>query len=126
MQKDNFSYDRSNYPVARVTKGKNEYYVSCNPYGVHNPYFPEENEMGKGGVKVFGVSEEELDNWNIKLNKIMRSLEDQIKSVINNMNKDIKDSITHDWKEYYKKEQQKLSGGRTTSEWEAEFSMWDK
>lgn len=126
MQKDYFSYDRSNYPVARVTKGKNEYYVSCNPYGSFNPYFPEENEMDAGGVKVFGVSVEELDNWNIELNKIMRSLEDQIKVVINNMDQNIKDTITQEWKEYYKKEQQKLAGGRTASEWEAEFSMWDK
>lgn len=126
IQKDHFSYDRSNYPVARVTKGTNDFYVSCNPYGSFNPYFHEESEMGAGGVKVFGISGNELDNWNVKLNQLMRSLEDQIKIVINNMNQKIKDVITHDWKEYHKKEQQKLSGGRTASEWEAEFSMWDK
>lgn len=126
MQKDDFSYDRSNYPVARVTKGKNEYYVSCNPYGSFNPYFPEENEMGAGGVKVFGISVEELDNWNIELNKMMRSLEDQIKIVIDNIDQKIKDDVTHDWNEYCEKEQQKQAGGRTAGEWEEEFSMWDK
>ena len=126
IRKDEFGYDTRNDVVARVEKGTNIFFVSCNPYGETNPYFPEDTKWDKTGIQMFGISEDELDKWNAELNKTMRSLEEQIKEVINTMDESIKDNVTHDWKEYCLKERQKQAGGRTAGEWEDEFSMWDK
>ena len=126
IRKDQFNYDRKNDVVARIEKGKNDFFISLNPYGDTNLYSPEDSKWDKKGIKMFGVSEDELDNWNAELNKLMRSLEDQIKEVILNMDQQIKENIAHDWKEYIVKERQKQAGGRTAGEWEDEFSMWDK
>lgn len=126
IRKDTFSYDIKNDVVARIEKGKNDFFVSCNPYGETNPYYPEDTKWDKKGLQTFDISEDKLDKWNADLNKMMRDLEDTIKSVINNMDQKIKNNITHDWNEYCIKEQQKQAGGRTAGEWEEEFSMWDK
>lgn len=127
IRKDEFSYDEKEDVVFRIEKGKNDFFISANPYGEKNPYKEEDNKKSsKLGIGEFGISEDKLDKWNADLNKLMRDLEDTIKSVINNMDQKIKNNITHDWNEYCKKEQQKQAGGRTAGEWEEEFSMWDK
>ena len=126
IRKDYFDYDTRNDVVARNRMGENDFFVSCNPYGDTNPFYPEDSEWSKKGIKMFGISEESLDHWNSYLNESMRSIEDQIKSVINDMDQKIKDSITHDWKSYQDLQKQKQAGGRTAGEWEEEFSMWDK
>nr|DAU86009.1 MAG TPA: hypothetical protein [Caudoviricetes sp.] len=126
IRKDTFSYDIKNDVVARIEKGTNNFFVSCNPYGETNPYFPEDSKWDKKGLQTFGISEESLDHWNSYLNELMRSIENQIKEVIVNMEQKIKNDVTHDWNEYCIKERQKQAGGRTAGEWEDEFSMWDK
>ena len=127
IRKNEFGYDENDDVVFRIEKGKNDFFISLNPYGDTNPYKPEDNKRSsKLGIGEFGISEESLDHWNSYLNELMRSIEDQIKSVIDNMDQKIKNNITHDWNEYYEKEQQKQAGGRTAGEWEDEFSMWDK
>lgn len=127
IRKNEFGYDENDDVVFRIEKGKNDFFISLNPYGDTNPYKPEDNKRSsKLGIGEFGISEESLDHWNSYLNELMRSIEDQIKSVIDNMDQKIKNNITHDWNEYCEKEQQKQAGGRTAGEWEDEFSMWDK
>jgi hypothetical protein len=126
IRKDHFDYDVKNDIVARTEKGTNNFFISCNPYGETNPYFPEDSKWDKKGLQTFGISEESLDHWNSYLNELMRSIENQIKEVIVNMEQKIKDDVTHNWNEYCIKERQKQAGGRTAGEWEDEFSMWDK
>lgn len=126
IRKNHFEYDTRNDVVARIEKGKNDFFVSCNPYGETNPYFPEDTKWDKKGIQMFGVSKDELDKWNADLNKLMRDLEEQIKEVINKMDDIVKENITHDWKSYQDLQKQKQAGGRTAGEWEDEFSMWDK
>lgn len=126
IRKDHFDYDTRNDVVARIEKGKNDFFVSCNPYGDTNPYYPEDTEWDKKGIQMFGISEATLDHWNSYINELMRSIENQIKSVIDNMDQKIKDSLIQEWTSFRLKEQEKVAGGRTAGEWEEEFSMWDK
>lgn len=126
IRKDEFSYNTTDDVVARIEKGKNDFFISLNPYGNSNPYRPEDNKWSKTGIQMFNISEKDLDQWNADLNKIMRNLEDQIKTVINNIDQEIKDSLIQGWKSYQDAQKKKLAGSKTAGEWEDEFSMWDK
>lgn len=127
IRKNEFSYDTKDDVVFRVEKGKNDFFISLNPYGDANPYKPEDNKRSsKIGIGEFGISEASLDHWNSYLNELMRSIEDQIKEVIINMDQNVKNIIIHDWKSYQDVQKQKLAGNKTAGEWEDEFSMWDK
>lgn len=127
IRKDEFSYDKKEDVVFRIEKGKNDFFISANPYGEKNPYKEEDNKKSsKLGIGEFGISEATLDHWNSYLNELMRSIENQIKSVIDNMDQNVKESLIQGWKSYQDAQKKKQSGGRTASEWEAEFSMWDK
>ena len=127
IRKREFSYDEKDEVVFRIEKDKNDFFVSANPYGEENPYKEEDNKKSsKIGIGEFGISEESLDHWNSYLNELMRSIENQIKSVIDNMDQNIKDSLIQGWTSFCSKEREKIAGGRTAGEWEEEFSMWDK
>ena len=127
IRKDEFSYDEKEDVVFRIEKGKNDFFISANPYGEKNPYKEEDNKKSsKLGIGEFGISEVTLDHWNSYLNELMRSIENQIKSVIDNMDQNVKESLIQGWKSYQDAQKKKLAGNKTAGEWEAEFSMWDK
>lgn len=127
IRKEEFSYDTKADTVFRIEKGKNDFFVSLNPYGDTNPYKPEDNKRSsKNGIEEFGISEVSLDHWNSYLNELMRSIENQIKSVIDNMGQNVKESLIQGWKSYQDVQKKKLAGNKTAGEWEEEFSMWDK